>query len=245
LALKLHVSYRSRKALANVTERVLIVDDDAEWLSAAVESFSRAGYVAEGAATFPAARQLLESFGPDLLVTDIRLNEYNGLYLLVRAPSNHPKPACLVVSGFEDPVLIRDARLHGAHDFLVKPVAIDMLLAKAREALTARDKRRWPRKQLSGSITATIDGRPVRVLDVSYGGMRLEVPFAVSAGAPLEIKIASMATTIPADTVWGTNATAAGVQQCGAAIRASDQLAVAWRHIVDALANPAAEVRQQ
>jgi hypothetical protein len=150
-----------------------------------------------------------------------------------------------VVSGFEDPVLIRDARLHGAHDFLVKPVAIDMLLAKAREALTARDKRRWPRKQLSGSITATIDGRPVRVLDVSYGGMRLEVPFAVSAGAPLEIKIASMATTIPADTVWGTNATAAGVQQCGAAIRASDQLAVAWRHIVDALANPAAEVRQQ
>jgi DNA-binding response OmpR family regulator len=214
-------------------------------LSAAVESFRGAGYVAEGAATFPAARQLLESFGPDLLVTDIRLNEYNGLYLLVRAPSNQPKPACLVVSGFEDPVLIRDARLHGAHDFLVKPVGIEMLLAKAKDALAARDKRRWPRKQLGGSITASIDGRPVRVLDVSYGGMRLEVPFAVAAGAPLEIKIAAMATTIPADTVWRTSVTATGVQQCGAAIRASDQLAVAWRHVVDALANPAAEVRQQ
>jgi CheY-like chemotaxis protein len=231
--------------LANVTERVLIVDDDAEWLSAAVESFSRAGYEAEGAATFPAARQLLESFGPDLLVTDIRLNEYNGLYLLVRAPSNHPKPACLVVSGFEDPVLIRDARLHGAHAFLVKPVEIETLLAKAKDALAARDKRRWPRKQLTTGITATIEGRPVRVLDVSYGGMRLEVPFAVSAGAPLEIKIASLSTTIPADTVWGTTATSAGVQQCGAAIRANDQLAVAWRHVVDALANPTAEVRQQ
>jgi FixJ family two-component response regulator len=228
-----------------VSERVLIVDDDAEWLSAAVESFSRAGYIAEGAATFPAARQLLESFGPDLLVTDIRLHEYNGLYLLVRAPSNHPKPACLVVSGFEDPVLIRDARLHGAYDFLVKPVAIATLLSKAKDAIASRDKRRWPRKQLTTSVTATIDGKPVRVLDVSYGGMRLEVPFSVAAGAPLEIKIASMATPIPADTVWGTSATAGGVQQCGAAIRANDQLAVAWRHVVDALASPAAEVRQQ
>jgi FixJ family two-component response regulator len=228
-----------------VSERVLIVDDDAEWLSAAVESFSRAGYIAEGAATFPAARQLLESFGPDLLVTDIRLNEYNGLYLLVRAPGNHPKPACLVVSGFEDPVLIRDARLHGAYDFLVKPVAIATLLSKAKDAIASRDKRRWPRKQLTTSVTATIDGKPVRVLDVSYGGMRLEVPFSVAAGAPLEIKIASMATPIPADTVWGTSATAGGVQQCGAAIRANDQLAVAWRHVVDALASPAAEVRQQ
>jgi DNA-binding response OmpR family regulator len=223
-----------------VTERVLIVDDDAEWLSAAVESFSRAGYIAEGASTFPVARQLLESFGPDLLVTDIRLNEYNGLYLVVRAPSNHPKPACLVVSGFEDPVLIRDARLHGAHDFLVKPVALQTLLDKAKEALAARDKRRWPRKQLSASVNATIDGNPVRVLDVSYGGMRLEVPFAVEAGARLEIKIASMETTIPADTVWGTTS-----GQCGAAIRADDDIAVAWRHIVDALASPAAEVRHQ
>lgn len=231
--------------MTDVTERVLIVDDDAEWLSAAVESFSRAGYIAEGAATFPIARQLLESFGPDLLITDIRLNEYNGLYLLVRAPSNHPKPACLVVSGFEDPVLIRDARLHGAHDFLVKPVDLNVLLAKAKEALTARNKRRWPRKHLSVGVGATIDGRPVRVLDVSYGGMRLEVPFAVAAGAPLEIKISQMATTIPADTVWRTTVGATGAQQCGAAIRANDQLAVAWRHVVDALDGPEVDVRHQ
>jgi CheY-like chemotaxis protein len=221
-----------------VTERVLIVDDDADWLSAAVESFSQAGYIAQGAATFPIARQLLESFGPDLLVTDIRLNEFNGLYLLVRAPSRHPKPACLVVSGYEDPVLMRDARLHGAHDFLLKPVDGSTLLAKARDALAARDKRRWPRKRLSGNVTATIDGRPVRLIDVSYGGMRLEIPFAATAGHPFEITVASMADPIPADTVW-ERTVASGAQQCGAAIKAGDQLAVAWRHIVDALGSPA------
>jgi hypothetical protein len=35
------------------------------------------------------------------------------------------------------------------------------------------------------------------------------------------------------------------VTQCGAAIRAGDQLAVAWRHVADALASPAPEMRQQ
>ena len=220
-----------------MNERVLIVDDDADWLAAAVESFSHAGYVARGAATFPSARQILESFGPDLLVTDIRLREYNGLYLLVRAPTNHPKPASLVISGFEDPVLMREARLHGAYDFLVKPVDSKTLLAKAAEALAARNKRRWPRKQLSGNnVTVTINGRPVRLLDVSYGGMRLELPFPVAAGMPLEIKVASMANAITAHTVWGTLAPT-GTQECGAAIRGGEQLAIAWRHIVDALGN--------
>jgi len=222
--------------LAKVNERVLIVDDDADWLAAAVESFSNAGYVARGAATFPSARQILESFGPDLLVTDIRLREYNGLYLLVRAPTNHPKPASLVISGFEDPVLMREAKLHGAYDFLVKPVDLKTLLAKAAEALAARNKRRWPRKQLSGNVTVTINGRPVRLLDVSYGGMRLELPFPVAAGMPLEIKVASMASAITAHTVWGTVAPT-GTQECGAAIRGGEQLAIAWRHIVDALGN--------
>ncbi|MGH9314813.1 MAG: response regulator [Vicinamibacterales bacterium] len=244
MALKLQVRPSSRKALADVNERVLIVDDDADWLSAAVESFSSAGYVARGASTFPIARQLLESFGPDLLITDIRLGEYNGLYLLVRAPTTRPKPACLIISGFEDPVLMRDARLHGAYDFLVKPVDTKTLLAKAAEALAARNKRRWPRKQLSGDVPATIAGQQVRLIDVSYGGLRMEVPFAASAGVPLEITIASMGRTIPANTVWAATLPPAGIHQCGAAVRPEDEVAVAWRHIVDALTSPAGAGQQ-
>jgi DNA-binding response OmpR family regulator len=60
---------------------------------------------------------------PDLLITDIRLDTYNGLHLVAMAPRAIP---AIVVTGFDDPTLEADARRLGA-DYFLKPVAPSVL----------------------------------------------------------------------------------------------------------------------
>jgi DNA-binding response OmpR family regulator len=219
--------------------KVLVVDDEEDWLTAAVELLRRAGYAVRGATSFKAAQQVLESFEPDLLITDVRLREYNGLYLLVRYHGDHPRMACLVVSGFDDPVLARDARQQGAFDFLVKPINPEDLLSKAAEALASRSKRRWPRKSLQGEeMPATIAGQMVRVIDVSYGGIRLHVPPGVAIKDRLELDIPTLGTRVQATPVWTNGPADASFRTCGATLQLDASVVAAWHAVVDRLAAP-------
>lgn len=216
--------------------KILVVDDDEEWLRAAVQLFTTAGYTARGAASFPEARLALDAFQPDLLVTDVRLKEYNGLYLLARLRPGHPRIASLVVSGYVDPVLAADARRLGAHDFLVKPIDPARLLAEAAEALGGCGRRRWPRTAPSGELAAQVAGQRARLLDVSYSGVRLELPFVASPGVPLEILIPSFGRTMTATVVWLRPDAASGAQHCGAVLQlTNDEGLRAWRRMVDDL----------
>ena len=63
---------------------------------------------------------MLAESQPDLLITDVRLDAYNGLHLVAMAP--RPIPA-IVVTGFADPSIEADARRLGA-DYLVKPILV-------------------------------------------------------------------------------------------------------------------------
>ena len=44
-----------------------------------------------------------------------------------------------------------------------------------------RRQRRWPRKRVEGGFRVTVKGRSAAVVDVSYGGLRLEMPDEVAA----------------------------------------------------------------
>lgn len=214
--------------------KVLVVDDEPAWVQPTLEVLERAGYTARSAPSFPAALEALASFKPDLLITDIRLREYNGLHLLVRSRADHPRMASLVVSGFEDPLLAQDARREGAFDFLVKPFGAAVLLGKVADALASRNERRWPRLPVLHDLAARVSGHPARLLDVSYGGVRLALPFAASAGLSLDISIPTFGPTMNASAVWVRGETA-GVRECGAALKIDHQTEQAWRQMVDSL----------
>jgi CheY-like chemotaxis protein len=219
-----------------VTGRVLLVDDDPVWLDAAVRLLKNAGYTARGATSFTQAQAELDSFRPDLLITDIRLREYNGLYLLVRSKQHFPEMVCLIVSGYDDPVLERDARQQGAFDFLIKPVEPSHLLARAADALASRGKRRWPRKLLlAGDVPATIAGTPINVVDVSYGGVRLHLPVDLSIADPLELDVPAVGGRVLATPVWSDHDATASYRACGAWLHLVGAQVDAWKAIVDQL----------
>lgn len=70
---------------------------------------------------FADAKSRLSDRPPDLLITELRLGEYNGLELVLRGKSRRPDMAALVVTRVHDIVLQQDAEQMGA-TFVMKPV---------------------------------------------------------------------------------------------------------------------------
>ena len=105
--------------------RVLIVDDDAATREGLAELLETAGYETIAADGFESARRVLRTAPPDVLITDIRLGEYNGLQLIIAA---HRAMPTIVISGFSDPVLRSNAEQLGA-TYLTKPLSPSAVLA--------------------------------------------------------------------------------------------------------------------
>ena len=119
---------------------VLIVDDDDGFRAVVANAFARAGFepceTGDGQAALEAARRRR----PSLVVLDVRLPDLSGYEVCraLRAELGESLPI-LFVSGERSESLDRVAGLLvGADDYLVKPVALDELLVRARNLIDAR-----------------------------------------------------------------------------------------------------------
>jgi DNA-binding NtrC family response regulator len=73
--------------------RILIVDDDDATRRGLTALLAEAGYIAIPASSLQEATDILRRESPDLVITDIRLQGYNGLQLLaIRTARSKPTP---------------------------------------------------------------------------------------------------------------------------------------------------------
>lgn len=194
-----------------------------------------AGYRILTADSFERAVEVLRTASPDLLILDVRLGEFNGLQLIVTAP--HPIRA-IVVTGFVDPVLERDARQLGA-EYLVKPITRELLLSMIERQLPSpapSPERRWQRKHLPTALPTKINRLPGRLLDVSYGGMRLEIDDSPDdLPANLAVALPDSERLIQVEVIWSVRQHERA-WQCGAVVaEANDLVTTAWRDLVDSV----------
>jgi CheY-like chemotaxis protein len=92
---------------------VLLVDPDREAVLAFEEVLGDSGSVVVCTDFTDARKRLLEN-PPHLLVTNLRLGEYNGLHLVYLAAALGSGTQCIVYSEHHDPLLEREARSAGA-----------------------------------------------------------------------------------------------------------------------------------
>ena len=111
--------------------RVLIIDDDDQYLEGMSELLESAGYEAITAASFEAGKRAISERDPHLLIVDVRLGAYNGFQFI---STGENRVRAILVTGFDDPVLRADAARFGAH-FLVKPVDPAVLLSLIQQEL--------------------------------------------------------------------------------------------------------------
>ncbi|AIQ57468.1 response regulator transcription factor [Paenibacillus borealis] len=68
------------------------------------------------------ALEALKSVKPDVLITDIRMNEMNGLEMIRRVRDQYPDLYILILSGYADFEYAKQAIKYGISDYLLKPV---------------------------------------------------------------------------------------------------------------------------
>lgn len=222
---------------ATTHQRILIVDDDAATRDGLAALLAEAGYVTVTVGNLRAAMEAMSTDVPDLVITDVRLQGFNGLQLLAMSPNKVPT---IVITGFPDRMLEADARKMGA-DYVVKPVSPGGLIAMIREKLTITathtvfsPARRWARKPAPAQLRAWIQERPVRILDISYGGLRLCLDdYPSSLPQTCSLTLPSSNAGIDLNIVWQRPSEEAG-WQCGAAV--PDPSPHLWRQMVDEVA---------
>lgn len=116
--------------------QILLVDDDPSLRRLLTLRLEGAGHTVETAESGQQALQQLASFPAECVITDLRMDNMDGLGLLERLSEAHPTlPVILITAHGTIPEAVA-ATQAGALDFLAKPVDKEALLARVDQALS-------------------------------------------------------------------------------------------------------------
>ena len=118
--------------------RILIVDDEPDMVENCSRILSRLGYACLTAENGRAALAILEREHPDLVLTDLKMPEMDGMALLQRAHATDPDLPVIVITGFASIESAVTAVREGAFDYLPKSFSVDQLRVAVERALRHR-----------------------------------------------------------------------------------------------------------
>ena len=118
--------------------KILVVDDEANACAALVELLTGDGFEVRGAENGVAALAELERFAADVVLTDVKMPEMDGLELLDQVQQRYPEIVVVVMTGFGDVATAVEAMTRGAADYLTKPINFDELIVILRRVLEQR-----------------------------------------------------------------------------------------------------------
>ncbi|WP_312979322.1 two-component system response regulator PmrA [Atlantibacter sp.] len=154
--------------------KILVVEDDALLLQGLVMALEGEGYVCDGVSTARAAEASLLAGQYSLLILDLGLPDEDGLHVLLRLRRQKMMLPVLILTA-RDSVNERIAGLDaGADDYLIKPFALEELLARIR-ALIRRHANQAENTISVGNLTmdmthriAKLDGVQVELTPKEY-----------------------------------------------------------------------------
>jgi len=118
--------------------RILIVDDEPDMVDNCARILRRAGYSCLTTSDPHRALAYLETDRPDVVLTDLKMPEMDGMELLRRARALDPVLPVIVITAFATIESAVDAVKHGAFDYLPKNFSIDQLTVTVERALRHR-----------------------------------------------------------------------------------------------------------
>lgn len=116
--------------------RVLIVDDDEAHAQAVAESLERVGYECTVAGSGQSGLALIEKETFDVVVTDLRMDDIDGLTLLRKTKEELPDAEVILLTGHASVQSALAAGQAGASMYLTKPLDISELRAAVEKAST-------------------------------------------------------------------------------------------------------------
>jgi len=131
--------------------RVVVIDDEQNAAEALETLLREDGYEVARAHDGRSGLALLESFEPDVVLSDLRMPGMDGLELLRRVKDTRPETLVILTTAYGTVKTAVQAMKLGAEDYLAKPIDVDELeivLAKAVEKKRLLEETRNLRQRL-------------------------------------------------------------------------------------------------
>jgi two-component system response regulator HydG len=148
-----------------VSARVLVIDDEEALRVSVAKIVSRLGHSVDTAGTATEGLALLSKQPYELVLTDFRLPDLDGLEVIERARQLRPETELVLFTGFGSIPLAVQAIKRGAYDFVTKPFKradLERVVSRALEKQALAADNRRLRKQLddrSGTPLGRIIGQ--------------------------------------------------------------------------------------
>ena len=114
--------------------RVLIVDDEVDLLETVVKRLQKRKVDASGVQSGEDALLYLKDDRADVVVLDVKMPGKDGLEILEEIKKLYPSVEVIMLTGHASIRSGKQGMALGAFDYMMKPVGIDELLEKIRQA---------------------------------------------------------------------------------------------------------------
>lgn len=138
--------------------KILLVDDDTTFCLMLKTWLSKRGFEVDDAFSCREALSKTKVTKYDVILTDLRLPDEDGLVLLKTTKAVTPEVQVILMTGYADIHTAVQAMKLGAFDYVAKPVIPDEILKKIQDALEQKDEPVGKKQEKRGKGTAFIKG---------------------------------------------------------------------------------------
>lgn len=131
---------------------ILLCDDEQKLSRMLATALESAGYSVQCAATGQEALNRSAARPPDVVITDLRLPDMDGLQVLKKVRAGQNPPDVIVITAFATTETAVEAMRLGAYDYLIKPFSIDELRIKIARLFSRRAL-----QEQNGQLQAQLD----------------------------------------------------------------------------------------
>ena len=151
---------------ADEKHKILIVDDEPQITRVLKTTLSSRGYSTRTASDGDDALQMMKEWSPELLITDLRMPNLDGLELCRRVRSKSQIPIIVLSVRGEERTKV-EALDAGADDYVTKPFSTNELLARVRAALRRASPAQQPDSPVieAGDFRIDLQAHSVQVRD--------------------------------------------------------------------------------
>lgn len=152
-----------------MSRKILVVDDDPVTRDLLREFLSANGFEVYLASNSPEAIKLAHNERVSLVLSDIRMGDFDGLNLLTQLKEKDSNLVMIMMTGFGSMEGTIEAIQKGAFDYISKPFDLNQLLAlvtKASRHLESKKTDRVPEQKSQIESPRTLVGKSPRIVEV-------------------------------------------------------------------------------
>jgi DNA-binding NtrC family response regulator len=114
--------------------KVLLVDDEVEFVSALAERLRLRDYDARAVSQAEDALAIVRSDPPDVVLLDFKMPGMDGIEILKLIKDMHPSVEVIMVTGHGDTQSRQEVMNSGAFEYIMKPIDIGELILKINKS---------------------------------------------------------------------------------------------------------------